>query len=147
LAPHPLPGGALDPTILVLVVDDNWDDRHIMAAMLRYHGFVVVDLSDGFRAFRIAKDWRPQVAIFDLAMPGISGVDLAAAFRADPDLCGTPLVAVTAHPEYGAMARRAGFDAFLQKPLSSSDLVATVQGLLGKEPADQTGEPPRGASP
>ena len=130
----------------MLVVDDNWDDRHIMAAMLRYYGFVVVDLGDGSRAFRVAKDLHPQVAIFDLAMPGISGVDLAAAFRADPDLSGTALVAVTAHPEYGAMARRAGFDAFLQKPLSSSDLVATVRGLVSKEPADQPHEPPRGTS-
>jgi CheY-like chemotaxis protein len=136
----------LDPLILVLVVDDNFDDRRIMAALLRYHGYVVVDLSDGFRAFRIAKDWRPPVAVFDLAMPGLSGIDLAEAFRADPELNGTALIAVTAHPEYRGMAERAGFDAFLEKPITSAALTETLQRLLSKEPPEQPSIGPKGES-
>jgi CheY-like chemotaxis protein len=122
----------VDP--LVLVVDDNRDDRQIISTFLRYFGYVVLDVPDGVQALKLARDWRPAVAVIDLAMPGLSGTDLAAAFRADPALAGTPLLAVSAHHEYRSLAERSGFDVFLEKPCDPKELEETIRRLIGGEP-------------
>jgi CheY-like chemotaxis protein len=122
---------------LVLVVDDNDDDRQIMTAILRHFGYVVLSASDGFAAIGIADNSRPGVAVIDLAMPGLSGIDLALAFRADAELSRMGLVAVSAHPEYRTLAESSGFDTFLRKPCDSSRLVGAVRQLISGDPPNQ----------
>jgi CheY-like chemotaxis protein len=122
----------------VLVVDDNRDDRQILATFLRYFGYEVADAPDGPTALKRARERPPDAAVFDLAMPGVSGTDLAAAFRAEPALARVPLIAVSAHPEYRTLAVRAGFDAFLQKPCDPADLAATLRRLLEPPPPPTT---------
>jgi CheY-like chemotaxis protein len=67
---------------LVLVVDDNADDQHIVTAILRFFGFTVLAADDGAQAVRLAENWLPSVAVIDLAMPGVSGTDVARVLRA-----------------------------------------------------------------
>lgn len=116
---------------LVLVVDDNRDDRQILATFLRHFGYDVVEAADGLEALKRARERRPAVALIDLAMPGVSGTDLAALIRTDPELAGIRLVAVSAHREYHVLADRSGFDVFLEKPCDADTLATTLRRLIG----------------
>ena len=123
---------------LVLVIDDNPDDLAITSALLRHFGLRVVEASDGVAGLTQARAQPVNLAIVDLAMPGISGMDVGAAIRADPDLADLPLIGVSVHVEYAQLARRAGFDAVIAKPLDPHDFMRTVRGLLDSDETELT---------
>lgn len=125
----------MSPLVLVLVVDDNHDDRTIVVSALRYFGYVVVDAPDAIHGLNLAKDWRPAIAVVGMANPGFGGTDLAAAIRSDPAIRNMPLIAMSAHPEYRTIAERVGFDLFMEKPFSPDELRDAVRHLLGEERA------------
>jgi len=79
----------------VLVVDDNVDAAESLAAMLRLQGFDVRAAYGGAQALEMARGFRPEVAFIDLTMPGMSGIELAAALRAEASIEELRLVALT----------------------------------------------------
>lgn len=103
----------------ILVVDDHPDTAASLASLLELDGHVVLPVTDARQALTAAKKFHPQLALLDLRMPHVDGVQLARLFRADRELSGTWLVAITAETEdrYREATRRAGFDAFLRKPV------------------------------
>ena len=110
----------------VLVVDDNADAAHTLSALLRMTGHDVVKALGAADALRLAEGQRPDVAIIDLAMPGISGYELAKRLRAQPWARECVLIALTGHgaPEDMARARSAGFDHHFLKPVTLERLLA-----------------------
>lgn len=102
----------------ILVVDDHRDSAEIfveLLAVLGHHAVAVIDPRD---AIGVAKQFHPHIAILDLGMPRIHGLELAKMFRADPAFAGICLVALTAYDdeEHRHMTRQAGFDAHVAKP-------------------------------
>jgi len=88
-----------------------------------------------------------DVALVDMKMPGMSGLDLARAIQADPALSGLPLIMLTslAAPGEATMAHRAGFSAYLNKPLRQADLRRCIARAVGtRVPAGK--RPRRGQS-
>ncbi len=131
-AAEPVPPDAL-AGLRVLVADDDTDAREMLDTVLRAAGAEPV-LADGAAAAWSALSARPpDVALFDIAMPGEDGYALIRRVRALPDERGgrLPAVAVTAHAraEDRDAARAAGFDAHLSKPIDPAALVATLRGL------------------
>lgn len=108
----------------VLVVDDNPDAAHTLSALLRMTGHDVVKASGGEDALRLAAGHRPDVAIIDLAMPGISGYELAEKLRAQAWARDSVLIALTGHEAPEARVRGAGFDHHFLKPITLERLVA-----------------------
>ena len=115
----------------ILLVEDNVDARDVLAALLRGHGFDVVEAHDGEEALAAAAKHRPDVVVMDLDLPGTSGLDVARAIRARPDLRHLALIALSGHGQDGDKeeTRRAGFDAHLVKPAALDDLVAAIEAL------------------
>jgi len=103
----------------ILVIDDNRDSADSLAALLAAIGHDVKTLYSGATAVDEVVLYRPDIVLCDLAMPGSSGLDVARALRSvckDRDLT---LIATTGHgrPEDVAMARAAGFDHHVTKPV------------------------------
>ncbi len=115
----------------ILLVDDESDVREMFAEYLRSFGVDVVEAGsadDAIAAFR-ARDVR--IIVSDIAMPGRDGLSMIASIRAMSGVEGahTPAIAISGHP-FEAEAIRAGFDAFIRKPIDPRDLALRIQEFL-----------------
>jgi CheY-like chemotaxis protein len=119
------PAGALR----VLVVDDNRDTTDSCCLMLGLYGHRPTAAYDAATALEAARRVRPHVALLDLGLPQVSGLELAARLRAEPGLEGLVLVAITGHstPQAEKQAAAAGFHHFFRKPICPE----TLEALLG----------------
>jgi two-component system CheB/CheR fusion protein len=102
----------------VLVIDDNVESADTLRELLTLSGHEVRSAYDGAVGIAAAREFRPEVVLCDIGLPGISGYAVAQALRADPSLGGTYLVALSgyAHPDDVARAHEAGFDRHVAKP-------------------------------
>ena len=123
--------------ISVLLVDDHDDSREVFATILRYHGYVVMEASDGDEALRLTRTTMPGVVVTDLNMPGLDGAALIRALKRDVGLAAIPTLVVTADTTWQARsdAESAGCSAFMLKPLTPRALLASVQALSPAEGA------------
>jgi PAS domain S-box-containing protein len=112
------------PVKKVLVVDDVNDSGDSMGQVLRLLGLDVRVAHDGPAALAAAREFRPDVMLLDLGMPGMDGLEVARRMRDDPALAGTPLVAVTGHGTDAdrERTRAVGFAAHLVKPVEIDHL-------------------------
>jgi PAS domain S-box-containing protein len=108
----------------VLVIEDNLDSCSMLQSVLTLHGHDVRTAYDGSRGLELAAEFAPEVVICDIGLPGMDGYAVARAFRADPVLQDTFMVALSgyARPEDLRRAREAGFDHHLAKPTSPERL-------------------------
>ena len=118
----------------VLVVDDDPDNRDVLAEYLTFCGFDVVSACCGTDALSIARKVRPQVVLMDLAMPGLDGYETTRRMKADPLTNNAVVCAVTALalPADQQSARDAGCDAVFIKPIDVGLLVAEIERLASR---------------
>jgi PAS domain S-box-containing protein len=114
----------------ILVVDDDPEVRHVTASFLAGFGYDETEASDGPTALALLARERFDLVVADLAMPGMSGVELAAEVRAREP--GLPLLILTGHAD--AMRIPADLPV-LAKPFRSADLALRVSALLGVDQA------------
>jgi len=115
--------------LTVLVVDDNNDSVDMLAAFLHACGAKVLKARTSFRALSYVHTTpRLDAIVTDLAMPGMSGVDLLQRVRAHPRRSRLPVIALTGYYEDYAQAQ--GFDAFLRKPVNFDELCSTINRLI-----------------
>jgi PAS domain S-box-containing protein len=133
ISPSCSPGG-----LRVLVVEDNVDVAHTVMALLAQAGHKVEVTYDGPSALSAVHSFHPQVAFLDIGLPGMSGLELASAFRNDPELREIRLIALTGfgQAEDRRRSMEAGFDEHLVKPVSYSKL---NEVLAAYAPANSTG--------
>ena len=108
----------------VLVVEDRADNRDSLVLLLRLWGHEPLAAADGEEALRLAAEHAPRVAILDLGLPRIDGLQVAARLRQAPELKGICLIATTGHAgaQTAARALAAGFDYVLIKPFDPTEL-------------------------
>ena len=116
---------ASEQSLRVLVVDDNADAAHTLAALLRMAGHEVQKAASGAEALRSAAELKPHAAVLDISMHGMSGYTLAEEIRRAPWGGDVTLIAVTGHgaPEDVARSRAAGFAHHLTKPVAVEELL------------------------
>lgn len=116
----------------ILIVDDNLHHRQLLADALRPLGFLLSMAESGEVALSIARANPPDLALIDVAMPGISGVELTARLRRD---CGlkAPLILVSAHAgdQLHRLDDASCHDGFLAKPVNIPVLLERIGNLLG----------------
>src|ERR671913_859351 len=107
----------LDSMGHILVVDDDEAVRKSVCRLLRSGGYPARGVADGEAGLQAMRAERPALVLLDVAMPGVSGLEVLRAARADPSLAGVPVVMLTANDEPGtrAEAHRLGAGAFLRK--------------------------------
>lgn len=112
----------------VLIADDSADSREWLALLLKMSGHEVHVARDGAEAIEIAEDVQPEVVFLDLEMPRASGFEVCARLRASSWAMHIPIYAITAfsNADHVRLAREAGFDAHLTKPLDPEVLPRLV---------------------
>ena len=122
---------------LVLIVEDNPDNRDIYSTILRFRGYEVLEAGDGEEGVRLAGEHLPAVILMDVAMPGIDGWEATRRIKADPRTAGIRVIAVTAHAmaEDRRRAEEAGCDGYLAKPVEPRVVVEEVARVLADSPA------------
>jgi len=120
----PAPSAALRR---VLVVDDNVDAAISLEVLLRHMGHEVRVAHDGAAALGAAQAFQPDVVFLDIALPGMSGYDVAKSLR-DAATGVTRIVALTGYSQQDDVrrSREAGFDAHLVKPVDPDTLLRTL---------------------
>src|SRR5690349_16148930 len=99
---HPIDSGGPDPdftALRILVVDDNEDGADTLSPLVKLWGAKVLVAYDGVSGLTLARTFRPDVILLDLAMPGVDGYQLARQLRKDPDLKGAVLIALTGYAD------------------------------------------------
>jgi DNA-binding response OmpR family regulator len=117
---------------LVLVADDDEDILLLVTTRLKRDGFEIVQASNGDEALAVARERRPDLAVLDIGMPGLDGVEVLEQIRADDDLRAMKVLLLTAKAQESDVRRGfdAGADAYVKKPFSPADLSARVRELL-----------------
>ncbi len=114
------------PTILV--VDDNAKIVDVLAEYLKADGYTTVTAGDGPAAVAAASEHHPDLALVDVMLPGIDGLELTRRFQAD----GIPVILVTARTEEvdRLVGLEIGADDYITKPFSPREVVARVKAVL-----------------
>ena len=119
------------PRRTLLVVDDDQDHQALMRAVLEPLGFSVLSARDGPTCLALVADVRPDLFLLDIAMPGMSGWELAEALRTLRNIA-VPIVMLSANVGDSAPlpAQSEACDAVLPKPFDLTRLLDTLQRLL-----------------
>ena len=117
----------------VLVVDDNAENRAVLADLLGTVGFEVEKAADGGEAWERVGEQLPDLVLTDLVMPGMSGFDLCRMMQESPQTQQVPVVAVSASLMRSDenMERLKPFAAFISKPVMAAELYREIGRLLG----------------
>jgi len=127
------PEGALDKNMKVLVVDDFSTMRRIIKNLLRDLGFTnISEADDGSTALPMLKEGDFDFVVTDWNMPGMQGIDLLKAIRADSKLSHIPVLMVTAEAkkEQIVMAAQAGVNGYIVKPFTASTLKTKLEKVF-----------------
>lgn len=124
---RPLPQKA--PVKRVLVVDDNVDAADTLGMLMRSLGHEAKVVYDGMQALRAADEFRPDVVLLDIGLPGISGYEVARRLRSGKAGQSAKIIAITGWGQDAdrARAREAGFDLHLVKPVDEAALQHLVE--------------------
>ncbi len=117
----------------ILIVDNDRDSTHLVKILLEKIGwYSVLEENDATRAHLSAQNFRPDLILLDVMMPGTDGGEVAAQIEADPDLQRTPIIFLTAlvtKAEANAGLRIQGHR-FLAKPVNIPELITGIEENL-----------------
>ena len=121
----------------VLVVDDEKDIRRLLVADLRYAGYETVELDSGEHVLETTLEFRPDVIVLDLTMPGVNGFEALKELKINPQTARVPVVVASAQTSRGVltMVRQMGAADFLVKPWEDGELVWRVEQAIGSAAA------------
>ena len=116
----------------IIVIDDDADIVRLVAIRLERAGHEVDEYYDGTSGLEAIQSAKPDLAVVDWMMPGLDGIAVAQAVRADAALASMPLLLLTARsdPAEHDYACAQGFSAVVTKPFSKVELLDAVTALL-----------------
>jgi len=120
-------------TLKILVADDSVTIQKIVSLAFSGEDAVVQSASDGDSALDAIRDFKPDIVLADVLMPGCSGYEVCARIKEDPALSQTPvlLLAGAFEPFDESEASRVRSDGRLTKPFDTEELIETVHRLTG----------------
>jgi two-component system cell cycle response regulator DivK len=119
----------------LLIADDNPLSRELISEALG-DDYQVIEACNGQEALEQLRRERPDIALIDIQMPDLDGMQVVAEVRRDLALCHILTVALTAFAMQGDSERAiaAGFDAYITKPVNLTSLRERIHGMLADQP-------------
>ena len=117
---------------VALVAEDDSDIRELVTVKLSGAGYRVIAVSDGTSALEAIREQLPDVALLDVMMPGVSGLEVIGALRADPATAAIPVILLSAKSQEFDVETgiASGAADYIIKPFSPRELVERVNGVL-----------------
>jgi diguanylate cyclase (GGDEF)-like protein len=130
-APGDPPPGTREDRPRLLLAEDDADDRAVLVEALE-GDYEVSSLAAGDEALEAARELPPDLALLDLHLPGLDGLEVLAALRADPQTAEVPVILVSGRADDATRVRALDLGAadFLQKPVSLGELRARIERTL-----------------
>ncbi len=120
---------------LILLVEDNEDNRIVYSTILKHFGYEVVEALNGEDGINQARTLIPDLILMDISIPIIDGWQATQILKKDPTTKRIPIIALTAHALTSdrEKALEVGCDGYLAKPCEPRAVVAEVQKFLEME--------------
>lgn len=124
-------GTGADGRPVVIVADDEEDIRVLVSFRLDRDGWDVVTAADGREALDLILERRPDIAVLDVRMPKLTGIEVLEQVRADDTVGDTPVILLSAGVQEDSIARglEAGANEYMKKPFSPDELAARVEAI------------------
>jgi CheY-like chemotaxis protein len=121
-------GKSMNNNFKILVVDDNVDGAVTLGVILKHLGHTVRMTHDGASALVVGQEFRPDLVLMDIGMPGMDGYETCEKMREQQWAATTRIVALTGwgQEEDKRKAKRAGFDEHLVKPVDRKTLIEVL---------------------
>jgi two-component system, OmpR family, phosphate regulon response regulator PhoB len=116
----------------LLIADDEPSLRLLVAATLASEDYEIIEAGDGAEALKLAKAERPRLALLDVQMPIMNGLEVCRQIKNDPDLSATAVVMLTsaAQPSEREAGFAAGANEYLTKPFSPIQLLRVIEQFV-----------------
>ena len=116
----------------VLYIEDNEANMYLISYMLTARGHLMLQAWDGAEGVERALTARPDLILLDIQLPGMDGYETARRLRAEPDLAGIPIVALTSYAMVGdrEKALAAGCSGYIEKPINPDTFVEQIEQFL-----------------
>jgi two-component system cell cycle response regulator DivK len=126
-----------DTPARILLVEDNEMNRDMLSRRLIRKGYTVMMAIDGAQGLEMAADTHPDLILLDMSLPVIDGWEAARLLKANPQVSGIPIIALTAHAMSDDRNRaiEAGCDEYDTKPIEFTRLIEKMETLLRRPSA------------
>jgi two-component system, cell cycle response regulator DivK len=117
---------------LVLIIEDNDKNLELVRDILQAKGYSTLEAGTAEDGLEIARGQAPDLILMDIQLPGMDGIEALKVLRNDPATAALPVVAITASVMKADREQimRAGFDGFIEKPLTVRSFLDVVEGVL-----------------
>jgi DNA-binding response OmpR family regulator len=118
----------------IVIAEDEPDIRELIAFTLRFAGHEVVTGSNGEEGYELTKKEKPDLAMFDVRMPKMTGYDACKKIKADPEIAHIPVIFLSAKGQENEIEQglAAGAEEYLLKPFAPDQLTEHVRAVLVK---------------
>ena len=125
----------------ILLVEDNDDNREMLARRLVRKGYEVIEAVDGSEGIAQASFLRPDLILMDMSLPVLDGWEATRRIKSDPVTCDIPVIALTAHAMAGDRDKAvdAGCDDYDTKPIDLPRLLGKIEALLAANTTPRAG--------
>ncbi len=117
----------------VMIVEDNELNMKLFRDLIEASGYDTVRTRNGQDALNLAREYRPDLILMDIQLPGLSGLEVTKWLKQDDDLHTIPVIAVTAFAMKGdeERIRQGGCEAYISKPIAVGSFMETIRSYLG----------------
>lgn len=121
-----------NPTLKILVVDDNQDSRELVIKVLRKEAVQLFEAIDGKDALEKVEQARPNLILMDISLPKIDGYEVTRRLKNSNHFAAIPIIALTAHAMKGdkEKALAAGCDGYISKPINIHAFYEEIASFL-----------------
>lgn len=120
----------------ILIVEDQADVAQLIEVVLVGEGHTVAVARDGAQGLMMARDWKPDLILMDIMLPGVDGGTLIARLRREAETAELPIIAMSASRTLRERTAELEADALLSKPFDVDALLVQVQFLLSRGRGD-----------
>jgi DNA-binding response OmpR family regulator len=128
-----VPEAESDGRTRVLLAEDDRALRRFLEVVLDRAGYKVIPAADGLEAMKLALSTPIDIVVTDAMMPNLSGYEFCRFIRNSQTLSSLPVILLSALERKEPDLNVEQFDAFLSKPVSGEDLVASIERLLARQ--------------